>query len=126
MFMRKITTILFVIWGLTLLQSCRHDPEGVGLQPKVCFTTQIKPIFETNCNMSGCHGANSEKYDFRTTKGILHGISPYKPYDSEIYDAITSPWSPMPPSPNSPLSKNQRTLILLWISQGADTSSTCK
>lgn len=116
-------TVLIGIFFLTCaITSCKHDPVGIENQPKICFNESIKPIFESNCNKSECHGKGGEKYDFTTGKGILEGISPYNPYKSKIYDAITNSWDIMPPNPAKPLSKEQRTLILIWISQGADTT----
>jgi uncharacterized membrane protein len=120
--MVKKILIALSLSSLILLQSCRHDSVGIENQPKVCFDEKIKPIFENNCNMSGCHGKNGEKYDFTTAKGILEAVSPYKPFESEAYNAITNSWDLMPPKPRLPLSKTQRTLIMVWISQGADTT----
>lgn len=101
--------------------ACTHDPVGVDEQPLVCYQTNVKPIIQNNCAKSGCHAGG--ELDLSTDAGILRRVTPGKPFESSLYNAITSTWiQPMPPSPNPPLTKEQRTIIELWILQGANTT----
>ncbi len=63
--------------------------------------------------------------DYTTYEGILKSVDPGNYRTSELYDVITSPFSPMPPPPYSRLTKDQITTISLWIEQGAITTDTC-
>ncbi|MCB2205086.1 hypothetical protein KQI65_10080 [bacterium] len=106
---------------LLATSACQHDPVGVDQQPTVCYQTDVKPIIQNNCAKSGCHAGG--EIDLRSDAGILRHVTPGKPFESSLYNAITSTWiNPMPPSPNPPLTQEQRTIIQLWILQGADTN----
>jgi hypothetical protein len=112
------------IVGLGLLSACRNDPVGVDTQPKICFAKEVLPVYQNNCAKSGCHGDSGERgLNLGTAEGILRNVVPGKPFDSEIYTALTNTWAGvMPPPPNEPLTLAQRTTIYLWILQGADTT----
>ena len=72
--------------------------------------------------MSGCHsGGNGEAgYSFTNYAEVMKAITPNSLKDSKAYSAITDPWfNTMPPSPHKMLSQEQRTLIAIWIQQGA-------
>ena len=106
---------------------CRHDTTGLENIPKICFSTQVLPIILNNCAISGCHtGSNGkgegEDPDLSNVQSILNNVSPGKPGNSKIYNAITSYWSPMPPASHTQLTQDQRNLIYIWILQGADTA----
>jgi hypothetical protein len=50
----------------------------------------------------------------------MQSITPGNAQNSKAYKAITSVYfNRMPPSPDAPLTKEQRTIIALWINQGA-------
>jgi len=112
--------LIFLGMSLIPMTSCKHDPPGLGELPSVCFDTQILPIFETNCAMSGCHNG-SRKGSFNTYAGIMKDITAGNPRSSQAYSRITSTWSPMPPK-GPPLSEEQRSLIYVWILQGANNT----
>ncbi len=114
--MRKIKLIIVIPFLFLIFASCEHQPDLSRYQ-EVCFTDQILPIFQSNCAMSGCH--NGDEGNLGTYQGILdYGIKPGSASESKIYKAITATWlNPMPPS--KPLNEEQRTLISLWINQGA-------
>jgi hypothetical protein len=54
----------------------------------------------------------------------MEGIISGKPDDSKIYNSITSVWGNMMP-PGRPLPQELRTLLRLWIEQGAVDDTTC-
>lgn len=121
------TLTFFIISGFN---SCKHQPKDVSLIRTVCFETEVLPIFQSNCTMPGCHDDSKEgdedgDINLKTYTGILKGVVPGKPDESKIYEAITNKWGEiMPPPPNNPLTKTQRSLIYLWILQGAKTCDT--
>ena len=104
-----------VLWS-----SCRHQPV-VPDQPAISFSSDILPIIGGNCMSSNCHGGEAfdlSNYDDFTKE---RRITPYKPYNSNIYISITttSGENMMPPSPQKPLTDEQINTIYLWILQGA-------
>ena len=118
--------ICVLVLGGIVITSCRHDPVGVEAQPLVCFQTDVLPIVQSNCGKSGCHagGGRDSRMNFATAEGVLASVSPRQPLSSRLYTAIMD--GNMPPSPNSPLTKDQRTAIYLWILQGADSACVTK
>ena len=125
--MRLLRTLApIAIVFVALLSACRNDPVGVDTQPKICFAKQVLPIFQNNCGKSGCHaseGRAARGLDLSTADGVLRNVTPFKPFSSSIYTAMTNTWQGiMPPKPNPPISLEQRTIVYLWILQGADTS----
>lgn len=121
-----VLLFLFMLIILVVCSLCKHDSTGMDNLPEVCFENQVLPIFQANCAMSGCHGASSaEGYDFRTYNGIMQAVSPGNPEKSDVYKAITNKWGTiMPPKGNNQLTKDQRTIIYVWIKQGAN-KTTC-
>ena len=106
--------------------SCRHDPLGLDQIDTVCFDSQILPILQTSCGISGCHGGQGERAEGFSTESyqtIMQIVSPGNASKSKLYEVITAVYGEMMP-PNRPLSKEQRTLILVWIEQGAK-NTTC-
>ncbi|MCX6256995.1 MAG: hypothetical protein NTW49_03720 [Bacteroidia bacterium] len=113
-----------MICSLLIVVSCKHDSVDIAKFPKICFVKQVLPIFTSNCTMSGCHGdTDDRRLKLTTYQGIMKGVVPGKPDNSSVYTAITSVWGNRMP-PNRPLPQELRTLIRLWILQGADTICT--
>lgn len=110
-----------VIVIVVLFSSCRHEPMGVDSLETVCFESQVLPIFQTSCAISGCHGASNPEagFDASNYNSIMKLVEPGKPLKSEVYKVITSPLNPEMMPPDNPLTKEQRTLIEVWILQGA-------
>jgi hypothetical protein len=82
------------------------------------------PIFQNSCAVSGCHnGRGGESgYVFTDYASIMNAITPGNAAKSKAYQAITSTFQLMPPKNALPIGK--RTLIRLWIEQGAK-ETTC-
>ena len=119
---RKIFASLLIIVMLSIVViSCRHEAVNLESQPHVCFNPVILNIFRTSCAQSGCHDGKDESgYDFTNYEGILESIVPGSPEKSRTYQAITSYWGETSMPPGQPLSERNRTLIRLWIEQGAE------
>ena len=104
--------------------SCRHD-DDLSQYPVVCFESDILPIFQTGCAISGCHDGLNESYDLSSYNGIKMGVTPGDPMKSSAYTVLSKIWSPesfMPP--DRPLSLENRSRIKVWIEQGA-LETTC-
>ena len=116
--------IPIVLTVIIIINACVHDTEGVTELRKVCFTSEILPIFQTNCAMSGCHDREGEEdFVLNNYEGIMKGVSPGNPYNSKVYESIIDIWGEIMP-PDKALSQNQRTLIKIWIEQGATNCTT--
>jgi hypothetical protein len=96
--------------------------------PGSFYTVRIAPLFEAHC--TGCHGAKIQKAQLRldsfafALQGGRHGavIRPDNAKDSELFTRISLPASDdkaMPPSGKTPLTKDEVTVIRLWIASGA-------
>lgn len=114
---KHLTALSLLIIAVSCF-SCVHKPDISGM-PEICFTGEVLPIFQNNCTMQGCHdGTGESDLSLRTFSQISEGIVPGNPGASEIYKAITSQWEERMP-PNQPLSADNRTIIRVWIEQGA-------
>lgn len=109
-----------------MLGSCKHPTENLADVAPICFQSQVLPIFQSNCGMKGCHdGAKHEGFSCADYNSVMASITPYDLKNSKAYDAIISTWfNEMPPKSHSPLTLEQRTVIAVWIQQGAK-NTTC-
>lgn len=117
-----ITILFFVPLAFLVNFSCKHDP----IYPKVCFESDILPIFMSNCTMSGCHNQADAKegivltnYESIMAAGVVAG----NPGRSKVYEAITGGEDIMPPSGKMP--DNLIALIRSWIASGAENTTGC-
>ena len=122
---RRIFFVLLLIaaaFGLAVVHGCKH--EGfVSQLDTVCFDSQVLPIFTANCTQVGCHnGGSGHRMSFTSYSDIVKEVTPYNSAGSRVYKVITAKWdNPMPP--HAPLTLEQRTLIRVWIDQGAKNTS---
>lgn len=120
----------FLIFSISLLLiSCKKGTsEPVCTTPStVSFSKDIQPIFNANCNTSGCHigtkpAGNLNLESSQAYKNLLDSKSGYidtlKPENSILYTSMTSKTNPMPPSGKLDACKIE--LVLKWIQQGAN------
>ena len=117
MYLRKN---LKIISGIALLSlfSCTHKTDLTNVRT-VSFKSEVLPIFQTNCAM--CHGKDKQEaeLDVTTYNGIMKGVTSGIANKSDIYNAITSAIAIMPPAPHEVLNQDQRSLVYVWIEQGA-------
>jgi hypothetical protein len=116
--MKKIISLVALS---VCLGTCTYDVYN----PDICFQEKILPIFVTKCGMTDCHSAADHRggYNLTNYDGIMRGIKPGHPYQSEIYNQIRGNNPSMPP--DQPLSKQEVTYIKIWIKMGAKNSSGC-
>lgn len=116
--------ILVVGFILSITNSCTHEGLPADQMEEICFTRQVLPIFQNSCATSACHDVTTAEdgYIFTDYANIMKSIVPGDASKSKAYKAITSHTEIMPPG--NPLPIDKRTLIMLWIEQGAK-ESTC-
>lgn len=126
----KIDKVYFFLAVVTIasayfwVSSCRHDPGIPAGTPEICFDREVLPIFQNNCAMTGCHGGSGRsRMNLTTFDGIAGEVSAFNPDQSRLYLAIIGRGEGLMP-PRNPLTIESRTIIRLWILQGA-THTTC-
>lgn len=120
LFFALVLTVTLSSW----ITSCTHEADISDL-PEVCFETEILPIFLNSCAISGCHdGTGESDLVLKSYQNILEEIEPGDPAESEIYEVITLTSGDDRMPPDQPLSTDNRTLIRIWILQGAK-ATTC-
>jgi Na+-translocating ferredoxin:NAD+ oxidoreductase RNF subunit RnfB len=118
--------IIFIACLLvTSFMSCRHEPVLLAELDTVCFSEQVLPIIQTSCGISGCHdnGTASEEFVATSYESIMKAVKPGDARGSLLYEVITDINAEHFMPPGRPLSQQQRTLIHLWIAQGAFNNS---
>ena len=108
--------------------ACTHSTENLDQAQQICFDSQVLPIIQTNCAISGCHSSEKggERLVLDSYDNIAKEVSANSLSNSNLYQAITGTWGElMPPSPREPLTQEQREIIAVWIQQGAK-HTTCK
>jgi hypothetical protein len=118
-------TFLIIVTSVSWITSCSHDADITNL-PEMCFDRDVFPIFSNGCAIAHCHDGTGEAFPLQSYAQIRNTVTPYKPDQSQSYKAITSTWGEGRMPPDQPLSQEKRTIIRLWIEQGAnETSATC-
>lgn len=117
-----ICTLLFGLVayaGIMSAYSCTHNPDLQDV-PEICFESEVLPVFLNNCALSGCHdGSGEPDLVLNSYTNIMEGIKAGDPNGSEIYKSITKTSGEDKMPPDQPLSTDNRTIIRLWIEQGA-------
>ncbi len=123
-----VPALLVVILG----SGCYYDaviPDpsiyGPPDETEVTFSGEILPIFNTDCNTSGCHGVGEVAPDLSAANAynaLINGgyIDISNPSQSELYQWVKGNRSiPMPISGTDP---KITSAILSWITQGAQNN----
>ena len=117
----KITLFLssvLIMSSVSWFASCTHEADLSNL-PEVCFDTEVLPVFKNNCAITGCHDGNGEEMPLTNFAQISQGVIPGNPNSSEIYQAIITTRGENKMPPDQPLTQDNRTIIRVWIEQGA-------
>jgi hypothetical protein len=109
--------------GLTFV-TCSHDPVYLDEFDTICFEQKILPLLQTYCGIEDCHDAAAASDGFIAADyaSIMKAVTPGDVKGSLLYQVITDFRSDDMMPPDKPLSQDQRTLIHLWIAQGAVNS----
>ncbi len=110
---------------IVFIFSCTNDVVIIDELDEVCFQEQVLPIIQTSCGISGCHDASSAKEGFVATdyNNIMQIVKAGDARNSELYNVITDINSKDMMPPDRALTKEQRSLIQVWIEQGAKNNS---
>lgn len=104
------------------IPSCSHDPVGIELLDTVCFNPAIMGIIQSSCGSNGtigCHDGSIEGFSIYDTASIMAMVKPGDPKGSKLYKVITDVNGENFMPPGHPISREYRTLIEVWIAQGA-------
>jgi hypothetical protein len=126
LFMKKTRILhLLAILALTAgMVSCEYEwvePEVVVLPQKVSFASDILPVFNKSCNMSGCHAQGAVAPDLSAANAFTdlmnRGlINTEQPAQSPLYLSVFSG------SMKKFSTSADNALILKWIEQGAQNN----
>lgn len=108
--------ILGIGFALMTISSCKHDGIPADQLPPVPFS-KVEVIFVSYCGT--CHDGKSDEtnYNFNNPVDIRNSVVPFDASKSTSYKAMINTFQVMPPDRKLPTS--DRTLIRIWIEQGA-------
>lgn len=117
----KFKIICLLAFVAIFFPTCTSDVYN----PDICFQENILPIFVSKCSMNGCHNSSDHEggFDLTTYEGIMEGIKPNHPLQSEIYNEIKGNNPSMPVGQK--LDPIDVTYIKIWIKIGAKNTSNC-
>jgi len=116
--------LVFALFIATGLNACYYDQIATfeGLPTNVSLKNDVQPIFNRDCNMSGCHDGipshdpsltSENAYEALTSGGYVNTTDPV---NSVLYLSIDGGGMP---AGRPPLSENDKKIILGWITDGA-------
>jgi hypothetical protein len=113
---------ILLVLLLVSLSSCTHNPVGIDSLEPVCFDSVVMPLLQTSCGKAGCHDVGSNEGGFSVSgyHSVMQLVSAGDPRGSKLYQIITDINSEEMMPPGQPLSKDQRSVIEVWIAQGAE------
>ena len=119
--------LIIIFTTVSWITSCTHKANIEGI-PEICFKDVLQ-IFTSSCAKSGpgyrCHdGLGESRMALNDYPSILRSVVPFNPGSSKAYKAIITTWGENKMPPDRPLSLENRTIIRLWIEQGAGPT-TC-
>jgi len=114
-----ILSVCFPCILMIILPSCTHEPVTLEGLDTVCFNTQVMPLLQTSCGITGCHGGSEEDFKVTDYQSVIRYVTPGDPRNSNLYKVITDINGENMMPPDMPLTRQQRTIIQVWISQGA-------
>jgi hypothetical protein len=119
-FVPCLSLILFCGLFTAGISSCRHN-DDISALPEICFQSEILPIFQTSCAISGCHDGG--EFDLSDYNAIIGSVTPGNAMQSRIYTVMTNAWSGNMMPPDRPVPLQNRSKIKVWIEQGAKNSA---
>jgi hypothetical protein len=121
---KNLIYLVVVLLFATCLNACYYDEVATfeGVPTNVSLKNDVQPIFDRDCNMSGCHDAGpshapslvkENAYEALTSGGYVNTTDPE---NSVLYLSVNGGGMP---AGRPPLSENDKKLILGWITDGA-------
>jgi hypothetical protein len=111
--------------------SCKNTVSGPNGQTTIVFPSSnvsyikyIQPLFNIDCNYSGCHDSGTKAggldlTDYNSAMSVPGVIVPGNSKSSILVQRITGQLPIMPPPPLPTLTPNQIQGIKTWIDEGA-------
>ena len=127
--MLHIKTVMGVMLAaaITLIAGCYKNKTvffetGNEITRTVSFNNDIIPIFNSSCNISGCHSSGGKAPDLSEVNAftsLTNGnfINTNSPTESELYLWMTGKRGT--PMPVNGINRDYNSLILAWLKQGA-------
>lgn len=115
---------LFISLILAALPSCHQESLLIDDMDTVCFYGQVMPVLQTSCGMAGCHDGSQEGFLAASYNTVMQSVVPGDPRGSKLYQVITDINGEQMMPPDRPLTQEQRSVIQVWIAQGA-LETTC-
>jgi hypothetical protein len=121
---KLLYSLVVAISFAACLNACYYDTVGTieGLPTNVSLKNDVQPIFDRNCNSSGCHDAKPSHEPSLTAENTYNSlisggwVNITDPVNSGLYKAINGGGMP---SGKPPLSDIDKKIILAWITEGA-------
>jgi hypothetical protein len=123
----KKTIGFMFAFTLLLLIGCYKDKTvifdtGTEITRPVSFASDIIPIFNSSCNVSGCHSTGGKTPDLTATNAF-NSLSAGNYFNKEVPEtSIMYLWltgKKATPMPVGGINKDYNALIIAWIKQGA-------
>jgi hypothetical protein len=112
-------SFLIILAAVSWITSCTHNADLTGL-PEVCFDRDVLPIYTISCAYGGCHDGKGESgRALDNYIDIVSTVVPGNPGASSSYQAIIAKRGENMMPPGQPISLDNRTMIRVWIEQGA-------
>ena len=128
--MLRYISIVGLLGVVLLASGCYKDKTviletGEEITRTVSFATDILPIFNNSCNVSGCHSQGGKSPDLsagNAYNSLLNGnfINTSDPQTSALYEWMAGKRGT--PMPVSGVNKDYNSLVLAWIKQGAQNN----
>ncbi|MFZ4543747.1 MAG: hypothetical protein ACOYOA_06840 [Saprospiraceae bacterium] len=124
-----IMAVVFMSAVVFSLSSCYKDstvyPDTEEITRQVSFTTDILPIFNESCAVSGCHSNGGKAPNLSTASAfnsltVGNYINTGDPESSVLYQWMAG--KKATPMPIVGINKNYNALVLAWIKQGANSN----
>jgi hypothetical protein len=119
--------LAFALFGVTACYNVTTIDltNDVTIDREVSFATDIVPIFEQNCSVSGCHVSGGQKPDLTKSQALAslssgNYLDLNLPENSELYAWLTGKRSAVMPLSGSDPEINA--FVLAWITQGAQNN----
>lgn len=118
--------LIMTLATVLLCCSCNHEEAACTPPTTVSFSQDIVPIFNKNCNTSGCHLGTSAAGNLNLEASVAYAqlskrgkgyIDTLTPQYSILYASMNATTNPMPP--NGKLDNCTLGLVLRWIEQKA-------
>jgi hypothetical protein len=126
----RLLVVVLAAITINIMTGCYKDKTvlfdtGAEITRPVSFAKDIIPIFNSSCNISGCHTAGAKAPDL-SAANAYNSLSVGNFYNttaaenSLIYQWMTGKKST--PMPVGGINKDYNALILAWIKQGAQNN----